>query len=58
MTATCAEENCEKTVKQSYWNNIDSQNKGWFFQKNGLAWCPDHTPEWVEAWRKKRKGTW
>lgn len=24
-------------------------------QRNGDAWCPDHTPDWVAEWRIKRK---
>lgn len=24
-------------------------------QRNGLAWCPDHNPDWVAEWRAKKK---
>lgn len=27
---------------------------GWFFQKNGTSYCPEHVPDWVPAWRASR----
>jgi hypothetical protein len=50
----CAEDGCTNAVKQDHWSSIHAHGEGWFFQKNGLIWCPDHTPEWVEEWRASR----
>lgn len=48
----CAE--CGKTHKKDRWNNSKAQGLGWFMQKDGTAWCPDHIPEWVAEWRANR----
>ncbi len=49
----CSEPGCEATVKNHYWGRVKADL--WFFQKNGDAWCPDHHPEWVAAWRARKK---
>lgn len=58
----CAHEGCEETVPQGdserlgRWHKLRaSAELGWFFQKDGKAWCPAHVPEWVEGWRAKNK---
>lgn len=48
----CAEPGCTNTHKKDRWNTTKAHEKGWFFQKDGTAYCPDHTPEWVAKWRK------
>lgn len=47
----CAHEGCDRTFKPHYWGGVKSHDEGWFHQKNGDSWCPDHNPEWVAAWR-------
>lgn len=49
----CAQVGCEETFMPHHWGNIRAQNDGWFLQKNGDAWCPDHIPEWVAEWRQR-----
>lgn len=48
----CSDPGCDAKVKSHAWGRIKAE--GWFFQKDGAAYCPLHVPSWVEAWRKKR----
>lgn len=43
-----------RTGRVSKWLVIKAQDEGWFFHRDGTAYCPDHTPHWVEEWRAKR----
>lgn len=52
----CSHEGCENEFKAHAWGAIKASSKGWFLQKNGDKWCPDHTPEWLAAWRAKQGG--
>lgn len=36
------------------WNIMRAEKEGWFFQKDGTAYCPKHVPAWVPAWRANR----
>jgi hypothetical protein len=29
---------------------------GWYFSKDGVAFCPTHIPSWLKKWREKRDG--
>lgn len=49
---TC--EQCRTEAPTDKWGKIRAHNKGWFFTKDGKAYCPKHNPEWVEAWRAKQ----
>lgn len=52
---TCAHEGCPASGhKNHYWGRVRAHDEGWFIQKDGTAWCPDHTPEWVAEWRAKK----
>lgn len=48
----CSHPECSKTVKAHYWGQVKSN---WFFGKDDKQYCPDHIPDWVEAWRKRKK---
>jgi hypothetical protein len=49
---------CGKELpKEHAWAKIRAHSDGWFFSKDGTAWCPDHNPEWVAEWRAKQKTT-
>jgi len=48
----CDHPGCEAKIKNHAWGKIRAE--GWFFQRNGKAYCPDHLPEWVDKWRGKR----
>src|SRR5215211_5237697 len=53
--AHCSSEGCENKFRDSgRWSHIKAVDAGWFIQKDGTKWCPDHIPEWVEEWRKKK----
>lgn len=49
---TCSGEGCEQKIADHAWGRIKAE--GWFIQKDGNVWCPDHTPEWVEEWRARK----
>jgi hypothetical protein len=50
--AAAPETGCGRTFWDSgRWSKTKAQDEGWFFQQNGAAWCPDHVPAWVAAWR-------
>lgn len=51
----CSYEGCENKLPNHAWGRIKAE--GWFQQRDGNIWCPDHIPEWVEEWRKKRDAT-
>lgn len=53
---SCAEPDCLAEHKADRWNATKASGEGWFQQKNGECWCPEHVPEWVPAWRKKYRG--
>lgn len=52
----CSKEECSKTFTPHLWGTREAQRAGWFLQRNGDAWCPEHNPDWVAAWRAKRNG--
>ena len=49
----CSAEGCENKFDDHKGGAMKAQREGWFMQKDGTAWCPDHTPDWVEGWRKR-----
>lgn len=49
----CIFPNCLRTYKRHKWGVIKAHNEGWFFQKNGDVYCPEHVPEWVAKWRAR-----
>ena len=51
-TVSCSQADCDATVKNHRWGKIKAE--GWFFQRDGQAWCPTHVPEWVAEWRANR----
>lgn len=46
----CDHQDCEATHPNHAWGRIRAE--GWFHQKDGQAYCPEHVPAWVEAWRE------
>lgn len=48
----CSHPGCRAALRNSAWDQIKSD---WFFKKTGEAYCPRHTPIWVEDWRAKQK---
>jgi len=51
----CLKPRCPRTVGRSKFERIRAGSEGWFFPREGGAWCPDHLPEWVPAWRERQK---
>lgn len=59
----CEQEGCTNVVPQaktamrpSMWDLRRARDVGWFIQRDGKAWCPEHVPEWVANWRAIQKG--
>lgn len=45
----CSEEGCEEKTRSH-------SKPGWFYSRYGSeAYCPEHVPDWVEAWRKRKR---
>ena len=44
---------CGRFIKNpSKWVMIKAHSEGWYEQKDGTVWCPDHRPEWApKEWR-------
>lgn len=55
-TAFCDHPDCSSSMKTHAWGFIKANDAGWFIQKNGDCWCPEHIPEWVALWRAKKRG--
>ena len=49
----CSHQGCDRFLKNHAWSRIRAE--GWFQQKDGTLWCPDHWPAWVEKWRSEKK---
>lgn len=49
----CDAEGCKARVRDHAWGVIKAD--GWFFQKNGDSWCPDHIPDWYWEWKGVKK---
>lgn len=50
----CAKKGCKASFKDHHWGAVEATDKGWFHQRNGDSWCPEHHPEWVAEWRARR----
>ena len=48
----CLADGCPNTIKNHAWGKIKAE--GWFFSRDGSAYCPEHVPEWVDAWRASK----
>lgn len=48
----CSEDGCPASVANNRWAKIHSV--GWFFMRDGSAYCPEHLPEWLAEWRAGR----
>lgn len=51
MDKWCSFPDCKATYKANKWGQIKAHDAGWFFQKDGQGFCPEHVPEWVAGWR-------
>lgn len=52
-TAYCVIPGCSNEYKSHEWGKKKAQRDGWFFSKESGAYCPDHLPGWVPAWRAR-----
>lgn len=57
----CAEQNCAASIEPgksgyvSKWATMAAQTAGWFFQRDGTAYCAEHVPAWVADWRASHR---
>lgn len=54
----CAEPGCTAWFTDHRWGATKAHKDGWFHQKDGNSWCPEHVPDWVERWRRTRESQW
>jgi hypothetical protein len=52
--AACKASGCKNDFFPDKWGAMEAQRLGWFLQKNGDSWCPEHIPDWVAEWRARR----
>lgn len=50
----CSEPGCENSKPRHAWAYKTKDGEGWFDQRNGDSWCPQHVPDWVDQWRRDR----
>lgn len=55
MDKECAHPGCPAAFRDHAWGATKAHKDGWFHGKDGNSFCPEHVPEWVEAWRARRK---
>lgn len=53
QTVCCAPD-CDASFRGSKFDAIRASEEGWFFSKSGDAYCPEHVPVWVPAWRARQ----
>jgi len=49
----CAEDDCARTIRNHRWGRTKAE--GWFEERDGTVWCPDHRPAWYAAWRARQQ---
>lgn len=51
----CAADGCTANFRDTgRWAPERQSKSGWFHQRNGSSFCPQHTPDWVAAWRERK----
>lgn len=55
---SCNHEGCTAQSESHHWGKKKAQSAGWFFQRGGVSWCPEHVPDWVGPWRAKQAAAW
>lgn len=40
----CENPGCDASVRGHRWAQVRAHAAGWYFQKDGRAFCPDHRP--------------
>jgi hypothetical protein len=57
----CSEKECQESIPNNKWAKIRAgspkKGEGWFFSMEDpkIAHCPNHLPDWVPAWREKKR---
>jgi hypothetical protein len=46
---------CQASHPGSRWDSMKADKAGWFHSRaEECAWCPEHVPDWVPAWRARQ----
>jgi hypothetical protein len=45
---------CKQEHPGGKWGAIKANEAGWFHDKAGVGFCPEHVPGWVGPWRAKQ----
>jgi hypothetical protein len=49
------DDGCTASHPSGKWGTMAADKAGWFHSKaEECAWCPEHLPDWVPAWRAKQ----
>lgn len=49
----CEHDRCTRSCTNSRWSHIRAAEQGWYFQRDGCVWCPEHRPPYAPAtWKK------
>lgn len=54
QTKKCSEPSCRSSYKIDWHDMVEAHKQGWFMQRNGASWCPEHVPDWVQEWREAK----
>lgn len=54
---TCTTTGCVKFYTNHKFGKMKASREGWYFGRNGDAWCKEHVPGWVSEWRERKKTT-
>lgn len=46
---------CDAHFPNHRWGRIKAHSEGWYEGKDGHAYCPQHVPDWVKTWRRKKE---
>lgn len=49
----CAESGCEEKFFGNRGAMMKAHYSGWYLQKSGKVWCPDHRPAWAPKFEKR-----
>jgi hypothetical protein len=50
----CAQPDCTKSFWSSREGTMKAHYSGWYHQRNGKSWCPEHRPAWAPKWEGKK----
>jgi hypothetical protein len=43
----CSAKDCNDSYDDTHKGAFEAYKEGWYFQRNGVSWCPGDIPEWI-----------